>query len=54
MSIWQILMAIHLSILFIGSIVLHGKPRTGKYDFLPTFMETLLLFVILYAGGFWD
>ena len=54
MSIPQIIMIFYLSVMVFGGLVLNGKPKTGKYQFATIFIEMLLLFVVLYAGGFWN
>lgn len=54
MNVPQIMMAFYLTVIILGGIILHGKPKTGKYEFGDIFTEALLLFAILYAGGFWD
>lgn len=54
MKIPQIMMVFYLVVLTLGGIVLNGKPKTGKHEFGAIFVEVLLLFAILYAGGFWD
>ena len=54
MNVPQIMMVFYLTVLILGGIVLNGKPKTGKYEFGSVFIEVLLLFAILYAGGFWD
>ena len=32
---------------------LHGEPKTGNYDIGVTLISNLVVFGILYAGGFW-
>ena len=36
------------------SIVQHGEPKEGTYDAGVTIISNLVMFGILYAGGFWD
>ena len=36
------------------SCVLHGEPKEGKYDAGVTIIANLIIFGILYAGGFWE
>lgn len=36
------------------SCALHGEPKTGKYDAGVTIIANLIMFGILYAGGFWE
>ena len=54
MNIPQIMMVFYLVVLTLGGLVLNGKPKTGEYQFSSVFIEVLLLFAILYAGGFWN
>lgn len=54
MNIPQLMMAFYLVVMTLGGIILNGKPKTGKYEFGGMFIEVLLLFAILYAGGFWN
>lgn len=35
------------------SCALHGEPKEGKYDAGVTIIANLIMFGILYAGGFW-
>jgi len=46
---------VYAGILFMNlgmSLVKHGEPREGKYNFLVTLVAALLEFWILKAGGF--
>ena len=36
------------------TIVLHGEPKEGTYDAGVTIISNLVVFGILYAGGFWN
>jgi len=53
MNVPQVMMATYMGLMVIGGVILNGKPKTGKYEFGEIFIEMLLLFAILYAGGFW-
>ena len=35
------------------TVALHGEPKTGEYDAGVTLISNLIVFAILYAGGFW-
>jgi len=32
----------------------HGKLKTGRHKFQTTFVSTIIVFYILYLGGFFD
>ena len=35
------------------SLARHGKPKEGKESCIPTFISTIIIVYLLYAGGFW-
>lgn len=48
----QIIMVILLGINLLLGAYLHGKPRTGNYNFWVTAITVGLYFLILITGGF--
>lgn len=53
MGIPQIIVIILLILDTILALVLHGEPKTGKYDVGVTLISNLIMFMLLQAGGFW-
>jgi hypothetical protein len=50
----QITLLVLIGIGMVGSLFMHGKPRTDiKYDFRVWFVRTAVLVTLLYLGGFW-
>ena len=52
MGMSQILMIIILGTNLLLGAHLHGKPKTGDYDFGVTIISVLIFTFILYFGGF--
>ncbi len=46
--IWLVLLAINL----LSNAYMHGKPKTGNYNFWAYLFNVGLYFWLLYAGGF--
>lgn len=50
---WPEVTVIVLYTLVMGmTLAMHGKPRTGNYNFGASLLGVGLLFALLYAGGF--
>lgn len=46
-----------LSLMIIGLLLaanLHGKPKKGDYNFWVTLTSSIITFLLLYWGGFFD
>ena len=50
----QAVMLALYAIILICTAVLHGRPKTDKYNFWTSLLGTFLGFWLLYAGGFWS
>ena len=48
--VWIVLVAINL----VSEAEKHGKPKTGKHNFLISVTGAALAVGILYWGGFWS
>ena len=53
MSWQQIAVIIYIAFMLLAGVALDGKPRTGKYSYASVSIEMILLFIVLYTGGFW-
>ena len=52
MGISQILILVILGINLLIGANMHGKPKTGNYDFGVTFLSVAIYLTILIIGGF--
>lgn len=50
----QITYIVLMSMGLTGSIFLHGKERTDKYNFFIKLGSITITIIVLYCGGFWD
>jgi hypothetical protein len=48
----QIIMVVLLSLNLLASAYLHGREKTGKYNFFITFFSLVLYLSLLIMGGF--
>lgn len=54
MNGWQIAMIVWFSLTLLISANEHGKPKKGNNNFWNSFFGCLIMFSILYFGGFFS
>lgn len=54
MGVAQIFLIIWLGVNLLTSAYLHGKPKSGNHNFWVDVITILILFLILYLGGFFN
>ena len=54
MGIPQILIIVWYALGLGVMLALHGKPQTESYSFWKSLFITVVMFALLYWGGFWN
>ena len=54
MGIWQIIVIVLYALSLGMHLALHGKPKTGTYNFGSALVSFGILFFALYKGGFFS
>jgi hypothetical protein len=52
MGMPQILVIAHWVIEIVGCAILHGRPKSGSYNFLASFICVVIEIAVLWYGGF--
>jgi hypothetical protein len=50
----QITMIVYLGLVLAVGMITDGKPKTGKYSFVDSFIAVCFWFIVLCTGGFWN